>query len=253
MRRCEGNGSLKLFRCSGCSVATYCSKECQKAHWRDGHKEACATYKLFRDRAIQLSGNPHAWSDLMQWAEYHHSSIINATLACYIHKKDFVPDVTNKYLLQLSLNYINDPSLPVEKKFELRGAHFSSKDEPLCAPLYKVVFAQRPAAVEIGKMEMGRKLYWGTGAYLLMARFRPDQVQFGTDGIPFWKHFGIDALHAMARPACRNPLDQLEENLMEGLKMKFCCGQLEGLPTCCCGGWTHEKVRVLPCYGRTLG
>ncbi|TBU55957.1 hypothetical protein BD310DRAFT_824815 [Dichomitus squalens] len=189
----------------------------------------------------------------MQWAEYHHSSIINATLACYIHKKDFVPDVTNKYLLQLSLNYINDPSLPVEKKFELRGAHFSSKDEPLCAPLYKVVFAQRPAAVEIGKMEMGRKLYWGTGAYLLMARFRPDQVQFGTDGIPFWKHFGIDALHAMARPACRNPLDQLEENLMEGLKMKFCCGQLEGLPTCCCGGWTHEKVRVLPCYGRTLG
>ena len=31
---------------------------------------------------------------------------------------------------------------------------------------------------------------------------------------------------------------------MEGRKMKFCCGKLEGLPTCCCGGWTHEVVRA---------
>ena len=201
-------------------------------------------YKIFRDRSIQLSGNPNAWSELMQWAEFHHASIINAALTCYIHKKDAVPDVTGKYLLHLSLNYRDDdPSLPVEKKFEMRGAHFASKDAPETAALYKVVFAVRPTAVAMGKREMGDGHYWGTGAYLLMVRFRPHQVQVGADGIPFWKHFGIDRIHARARPACRNPLDQLEENLAEGRKMKFCCGKIEGFPTCCCGGWTHEVVR----------
>ncbi|PIL28418.1 hypothetical protein GSI_08452 [Ganoderma sinense ZZ0214-1] len=203
-------------------------------------------YKLFRDRSVQLSGNPNAWSELMQWAEFHHSSIINATLACYLHKKDTIPDITSKYLLQLSLHYRDDPSLPIETKFELRGAHFSSKDAPDTAPLYKMVFDTRPGAVAMAKRDIGERLYWGTGAYLLMVRFRPHQLVFGTDGIPFWKHFGIDRLHANAHPACRNPLDQLEENLMEGRKMKFCCGKLEGLPTCCCVWAPTEAERRLP-------
>ena len=201
-------------------------------------------YKLSRDRSIQLSGNRNAWSELIQWTEFHHASLVNATLACYLHKKDVVPDITSKYLLQLSLNYRDDPTLPVEKKFEMRGAHFSSKDDSETAALYKMVFDARPAAVAMGRMEMGDDNYWGTGAYLLMVRFRPNRVGFGVDGIPFWKHFGIANVYANARLACGNPLDQLEENLTEGRKMKFCCGKLEGLPTCCCGGWTHEVVRA---------
>ncbi|KAI1786275.1 hypothetical protein LXA43DRAFT_1111239 [Ganoderma leucocontextum] len=259
MRRCEGHDStMKLQCCSRCSTTHYCSKDCQKKHWRAGHKAACTGYKLFRDRAAQLSGNPHAWSELMQWAGFHHTSIINATLACYIHNKDEVPDITSKYLLQLSLDYRGggDPeSLPVKKKFALRGAHFVSKDDPQAAALYSVVFAARPRAVEMGKMEMGSSnRLWGTGAYFLMVRFRPPTLSHrdrlveaaGTDsdsdGVPFWRHFGIDRHHAAARLACRSPLDQLEENLVEGRKMKFCCGKVEGLPTCCCGGWTHELV-----------
>ncbi|KAM5531972.1 hypothetical protein V8D89_014372 [Ganoderma adspersum] len=192
-------------------------------------------YKLFRDRS----------SELIQWTEFHHSSIVNAALACYLHKKAAgVPDVTSKYLLQLSLNYRDDdPALPVERKFEMRGAHFNAKDDPDTAALYKMVFDARPAAVAMGKMEMGDGLYWGTRAYLLMVRFRPHRVEFGTDGIPFWKHFGIANVYANARPACRNPLDQLGENLTEGRKMKFCCGKLEGLPTCCCV-WTSAEGRM---------
>ncbi|RDX52221.1 hypothetical protein OH76DRAFT_198188 [Lentinus brumalis] len=238
MRRCEGK-DVKLLRCAGCSIATYCSKDCQKANWRAGHKLACQLYKTQRDRAIELSGSAKAWSDLAQWVEYHHASLINSTLACYLNKKDAIPDVTAKYLLHISLNYRNDPELPPQKQFEMRGAHFSHKDDPGCAMLYNVVFAQRPAAVEMGKMEMGNR-YWGTGAYLLMVRFRPNKAEFGVDGVPFWKHFGIDKDSANAHPACRNPLEQLEENLHSGKKMRFCCGKVEGLPTCCCGGWTHE-------------
>ena len=27
--------------CSGCRNAAYCSRKCQKLHWKNGHKEAC--------------------------------------------------------------------------------------------------------------------------------------------------------------------------------------------------------------------
>jgi len=31
-----------LRKCARCKVARYCSKECQKAHWKSGHKSVCA-------------------------------------------------------------------------------------------------------------------------------------------------------------------------------------------------------------------
>ncbi|KAI0747251.1 hypothetical protein C8Q80DRAFT_830259 [Daedaleopsis nitida] len=186
-------------------------------------------FKLFKSRAVELSGNPNAWSDLATWVEYHHSTLVNATVACYLHLKATIPDVAAKHLFRITLNYRNEPDLPVEKKFEMRGAHLTPVDDPECAMLFRPVNEARPAAVEMGKVEMG-ELYWGTGAYVLMVRFRPDLTVFGTDGVPFWKHFGIDSTTANAVPACRNPLDQLEDNLHQG----------RGLPTCCCGGWTHQ-------------
>ena len=37
-RRVDGS---MLLKCSRCGLATYCSKECQKARWKAGHKAAC--------------------------------------------------------------------------------------------------------------------------------------------------------------------------------------------------------------------
>lgn len=31
-------------QCSKCSIARYCNRECQKKHWKSGHKEECAMY-----------------------------------------------------------------------------------------------------------------------------------------------------------------------------------------------------------------
>ena len=33
--------SNKLFKCSGCKIAVYCSKLCQKEHWYRSHKKDC--------------------------------------------------------------------------------------------------------------------------------------------------------------------------------------------------------------------
>jgi hypothetical protein len=37
----EDLGMKTLLYCSGCSMASYCSKECQKKQWKAGHKQAC--------------------------------------------------------------------------------------------------------------------------------------------------------------------------------------------------------------------
>lgn len=34
-------GEVKLFTCSRCKNASYCSKECQAQHWKSGHKQDC--------------------------------------------------------------------------------------------------------------------------------------------------------------------------------------------------------------------
>jgi hypothetical protein len=37
----EELGLATLMICTRCKMAYYCSKECQKAQWKDGHKQAC--------------------------------------------------------------------------------------------------------------------------------------------------------------------------------------------------------------------
>jgi hypothetical protein len=44
----------KMLCCTGCSRSYYCSYECQKAHWRSGHKEACKEWA--REKAEFESG-----------------------------------------------------------------------------------------------------------------------------------------------------------------------------------------------------
>eukprot|EP00899_Mesostigma_viride_P021175 jgi/Mesvir1/29059/Mv18367-RA.1 len=37
-----GSKSESLHRCGGCRLAEYCSRECQKVHWKGGHRDVCA-------------------------------------------------------------------------------------------------------------------------------------------------------------------------------------------------------------------
>ncbi len=37
----QGEGALPFSLCSGCRAVRYCGADCQKAHWREGHKAEC--------------------------------------------------------------------------------------------------------------------------------------------------------------------------------------------------------------------
>ena len=39
---CAVCGRLAALRCSKCRAARYCGAGCQRQHWRDGHRAACA-------------------------------------------------------------------------------------------------------------------------------------------------------------------------------------------------------------------
>ena len=133
----------------------------------------------------------------MAWKSFHDTSLVNATLACFLPKKAQVPNATAEYALKTSLLHHNNPSLPVERRFEVRGTHFTHRRE---SGLGILVFASREHAVGMGLVELGRE-YWGIGAYVLMVKFKPEYPP----GIPFWKHFGIDKTRARATPACSHP------------------------------------------------
>ncbi|KXZ44378.1 hypothetical protein GPECTOR_68g349 [Gonium pectorale] len=38
----DSEAGLRLLSCAGCGAAGYCCRPCQAAHWRAGHREACA-------------------------------------------------------------------------------------------------------------------------------------------------------------------------------------------------------------------
>lgn len=64
---CAGCGreALYLRLCSGCRSASYCSRECQRRHWREGgHKLRCAALAAERQRQQQVEGgaSPHSGS-----------------------------------------------------------------------------------------------------------------------------------------------------------------------------------------------
>ena len=48
--KCTQCGAVKkLKQCSVCHAVAYCSTECQKLHWKAGHKKVCAQYRATSD------------------------------------------------------------------------------------------------------------------------------------------------------------------------------------------------------------
>ncbi|KZV60336.1 hypothetical protein PENSPDRAFT_671741 [Peniophora sp. CONT] len=224
MRRCAGpDGSMKLSRCKECQIARYCSRECQVDAWKHGHKEECKKdFQRKRNNATLSSGNPQAWAEFAQWREYHHDSLTNAALSHYIMDG---PGPEADYILHVIISYQNNPELPVERKFNFQGCCFVHKDKTASDNQHPTI----PFIPPVDTM-------WG----LLMLRHL---VRTRNPMLPvFYRIFAFADEHLKANVNQQVlPAHILEKIFRKGRKQRFCCGKLPGIPTCCCGGWTHEK------------
>ncbi len=269
MARCKDSksdtGKFQLKRCANCCMDQYCvsrlyvyhivpfvlltlhateqSRECQKEAWKRGHKELCKYFSTIRNMATDFSKNTNAWSDLTDWVKFHHTTLLNATLTCYLYAGKSFPAVADEYFLYVEVDYRNDSSLPVEKCFKPQAIMLISRAHTRPPGAREIVAQQYPVGVEMSKREYGQD-YAGTGSYLIFVRFAPDNPQLSKEPIPFAKHFGIPLDYTRVRPACWKPVYQLYETLDEGRKLNFCCAKFDPAVhgDCCCGGWTHQKV-----------
>ena len=61
-RRASGELNMKKLRCSGCKCAIYCSKGCQRAHWKKkngGHKTMCKKIQALK---LKMTGDSNGGS-----------------------------------------------------------------------------------------------------------------------------------------------------------------------------------------------
>ncbi|VDC03162.1 unnamed protein product [Peniophora sp. CBMAI 1063] len=249
MRRSSGpDDPMKLQRCKGCHIARYCSKDCQMNAWNLGHKMECKAWRRLRDSAIRSSGNDRAWCEFAQWREYHHDSLTNAALAHYMMDG---PGSEEEYLLNVILLYKNDPSLPVERKFVMGGCQFVHKsivpDGSVPAPTHRMtkeIFEIREHNARQLKARSGATGVIRMGAYVLIVKFAPLNQREPDGWKPFYRHFQFENEHFSEDVRVNEeklPAQILEEIFLTGAKQRFCCGKIPGLPTCCCGGWTHQQ------------
>ncbi|KAF8899726.1 hypothetical protein CPB85DRAFT_1256931 [Mucidula mucida] len=75
-------------------------------------------------------------------------------------------------------------------------------------------------------------LFYGTGSYRVHVKFSQREEPFRAIK---W---------AQASLVRQDWFKLLREYVDTGSKMSFCCGKLEELGRCCCGGWTRDKKRM---------
>lgn len=159
------------------------------------------------------------------------------------------------YTLHVLLSYQNDPELPVERKFSFQGCRFVHKDLSLAqtttpdamtgiprADTMRGLLALRQYAARDLQERTGAIKIPRMGTYLLTIKFGPSG-QPDPDGLQsFYRIFAFADEHLKANVnQQRLPAQILEKIFIKGRKQRFCCGRIPGIPTCCCGGWTHKK------------
>ena len=105
--------------------------------WKAGHRGACQWLAEQKAEVQAVTGDPREWGRFTRWLEFHHASLVNATIAYFLREKDKNPNVASDHLLHISFLYRNDPARPPREQFEMRGAHLVQKNSPGCGDLYE--------------------------------------------------------------------------------------------------------------------
>jgi len=107
-------GTSKLMRCSRCRAFQYCSRECQRAHWKDEirpHKAVCATLTRINNAYPFYTGEPNAQAfsvacrsagiqvEELLWPYHHFLSII------MVHEKSDAEGIESVFV-SLDCNHV---------------------------------------------------------------------------------------------------------------------------------------------------
>ncbi|KAF9029793.1 hypothetical protein BDZ89DRAFT_1159624 [Hymenopellis radicata] len=239
-RRCAGHGSaelesFKLSQCVNCRTAKYCSKECQRADWRN-HKLACKKIEQDRQKLAAETGIASAYDDVQAWLEYYNTPLKNCAIASY--RLVETPHMEKDAMFMVVLSYDGRDPRP-HRKFKVDSVSRIGRQDfgPQVFALLSDE-ADRRHYEAMGRVEMG-ELYYGTGSYGVDVNFAQRKEPFKAI-----KWFSMDKYTARATLVRQDWFRLFREYVDTGSKMSFCCGKLEGWGTCCCGGWTHDKKRV---------
>ncbi|KAK0475667.1 hypothetical protein EDD18DRAFT_193658 [Armillaria luteobubalina] len=108
---CQGLSERKLPYCSRCKSFQYCSRSCQRAHWKAGHKEKCVE----SDTGI-LDRKYHAY--LGERTILGYKDIVSGKISDYMKKFS----ITDRTLLAIQVNFRSKSvDFVVEKIMEIAG------------------------------------------------------------------------------------------------------------------------------------
>jgi hypothetical protein len=75
-RACGGTGVTK-YRCSACHKTGYCSKTCQKAHWREEHKIQCGDWQKQTEEFLSDVKKARAVASEFDWMNVEKYDLAN--------------------------------------------------------------------------------------------------------------------------------------------------------------------------------
>ena len=142
-------------------------------------------------------------------------------------------------VLAISITHKRATTLPLQHRFTIDAiSRYNRNEDGLAATevIKMLDSAEMQNTIKFGEVELGSS-YYGTAMILVVAVFSQSPDPFVS--IPIIKSFAIDKLTASANVMAGPWWTPLRHILENGLKMKFCCGKMEGVG-CCCGGWVHE-------------
>ncbi|KAK7040119.1 hypothetical protein VNI00_009924 [Paramarasmius palmivorus] len=96
-----------VYRCTGCGLHYFCSKECQKAAWKDGHREVC---KKLRENRFNKDGTRNPSPILSSRDQHFHRWLMNRSI---IQERSNCVDHQYRYLSENPMDTLAEPVVSV--------------------------------------------------------------------------------------------------------------------------------------------
>ncbi|KAK6988120.1 hypothetical protein R3P38DRAFT_3098341 [Favolaschia claudopus] len=229
----------KLSLCSACQINSYCSRECQKAHWK-AHKAECTAAKERRLTFAKVTGIESAFPDFSAWVKYYSVPLTNCAIAA-MRLSDH-PHAERTLFLCAQIHHTGDLTLPIPKRFIVRAIGLRQFEEISPLSALHVAGKRYPEFIARGKIELGDSFY-GCVRVAIMAGYgsNPEVPNMIAEEM---KHISIDKQLARARLVREDWWMLFREYVALGARVRFCCGRLPGADdVCCCGGWIHDEEK----------